>query len=104
VRSAGVVHVLPLAAQIEVLAGETLFEAAARLGFSWPTRCFGQAQCTLCALTVEEGADNTLAPDTEEQAVIRRVQSIRGNGSYRLACRLQVKGSVVVRKEGVTKP
>jgi hypothetical protein len=28
---------------------------------------------------------------------------MRGGGPYRLACRMQVKGSVLVRKDGVVK-
>jgi 2Fe-2S ferredoxin len=103
-KLSGIVTVLPLDAEISVLAGETLFEAAARLGYSWPTRCFGQAQCTLCALEVKGGADNAVAADAEEQSVVQRVQSMRGGGPYRLACRMQVSGPVVVRKDGVTRP
>ena len=87
-----------------VRADETLFEAATRLGYSWPTRCFGQAQCTLCALQVEEGSDNAVAADSEEQSVVQRVQSMRGGGPYRLACRMRVTGAVVVRKDGVKNP
>jgi 2Fe-2S ferredoxin len=102
-KTTDVVTVQPLGVEIEVRAGETLYEAATRLGFSWPTRCFGQAQCTLCALKVEAGADNVLAPEAEEQSVVQRVHSMRGGGPYRLACRLQVTGPVVVRKDGVSK-
>jgi 2Fe-2S ferredoxin len=102
-KNTNMVSVQPLGADIEVRAGETLYEAATRLGYNWPTRCFGQAQCTLCALRIEAGGDNVLAPDLEEQSVVQRVHSMRGGGPYRLACRLQVTGPVVVRKDGVSK-
>lgn len=99
-----IVIVEPLGEKIEVADGETVFEAAWRQGFAWPTRCHGQAHCTFCCLEVENGDANTFEPELEEQLVLDRIRRVRAsNAPYRLACRLRLKGDVVVRKEGVLK-
>jgi ferredoxin, 2Fe-2S len=97
-----VVRVMPAGIDIAVAAGETLFEAASRQGYAWPTRCCGQAQCMLCALEIEDGVDNAVAPEREEQEAIRRIQSLHPMvRDCRLACRMKAAGPLVVRKEGV---
>jgi ferredoxin len=94
--------VLPSGIDITVATGETVFEAASRQGVDWPTRCYGQAQCMLCALELEDVADGAVAPQGEEVDAIRRIQSLRGPGfRCRLACRMRVSGAVTVRKDGV---
>jgi ferredoxin, 2Fe-2S len=100
------VRVEPLGEKIEVAEGETIFEAASRHGYDWPTRCHGQAQCTFCWLEVESGHANTLDSGIEEELILDRIRRVRGATSdvpYRLACRLKIKGDVVVRKDGVLK-
>jgi 2Fe-2S ferredoxin len=102
-----VVHVEPLGADLELEAGETIIEAAWRLGYYWPTVCYGQAQCTLCHIEVLQGEEN-LSPlgDEERQTLVHRL----GRGGrrditrLRLACRAQADGGVTVRKEGVRRP
>lgn len=99
---AATVHVLPLDVSFPVAPGETVFEAASRRGFYWPTRCCGQAQCMLCALEVVDGGDNADPPGAEEAIAIARIQSLRGPDHHcRLACRMTVGGPVQVRKDGV---
>jgi 2Fe-2S ferredoxin len=101
-----IVTVEPLGDKIEVAEDETIFEAAFRHGYEWPTRCYGQAQCTFCCLEVESGNANTVDPETEEELIldrIRRIRSATSEAPYRLACRLKIKGDVVVRKDGVLK-
>jgi 2Fe-2S ferredoxin len=100
----GVVEVQPLGARIRVAAAETIFEAAWRSGYYWPTRCDGQAQCTFCCLEVESGASHALQPEEEEQLVLDRIRRIRASDApFRLACRMKIKGDVVVKKDGVAK-
>jgi 2Fe-2S ferredoxin len=109
----GVVEVQPLGVRIRVAEAETVFEAAWRNGYSWPTRCYGQALCTFCCLEVERGASHALPPEKEEQLVIDRIRRVRasepaGPGRpayvpYRLACRMKINGDVVVKKDGVAK-
>jgi 2Fe-2S ferredoxin len=99
-----IVIVQPLGEKIEVADGETVFEAAWRNGFAWPTRCHGQAHCTFCCLEVEAGGENTIEPEMEEELILDRIHRIRANDApYRLACRLRLNGDVVVRKDGVLK-
>jgi 2Fe-2S ferredoxin len=100
----GVVEVLPLGVRIRVVDAETVFEAAWRNGYSWPTRCYGQALCTFCCLEVERGAAHALPPEKEEQLVIDRIGRVRASDvPFRLACRMKINGDVVVVKDGVTK-
>jgi 2Fe-2S ferredoxin len=101
-----IVTVEPLGEKIEVAEGETVFEAASRHGYEWPTRCHGQAQCTFCCLEVKSGDANTFDPEAEEELILDRIRRIWGATSeapYRLACRLKINGDVVVRKDGVRK-
>jgi 2Fe-2S ferredoxin len=99
-----VVHVEPLGINLHVRDGETVFEAAWRQGYAWPTRCNGQAQCTFCVLELEGDDGNALPPEREEQLVIDRVKQMLGSDlGMRLACRLKVIGPVVVQKEGVSR-
>lgn len=100
----GTVTVEPAGHRIEVLAGESLIEAAWRGQFHWPTLCYGVGQCTACQLEVIDGLDR-LSPQTEaERAMLtdfamrrRRVHPQR----VRLACQVRIQGDVVVRKPGV---
>jgi 2Fe-2S ferredoxin len=100
----GVVDVQPLGVRIRVAADETVFEAAWRHGYSWPTRCYGQARCTFCCLEVARGASNALPPEKEEQLVLEWIRRIRASDApFRLACRMKITGDVVVTKDGVAK-
>jgi ferredoxin, 2Fe-2S len=100
----GVVEVRPLGVRIRVAEAETIFEAAWRNGYSWPTRCYGQAQCTFCCLEVECGASHALQPEKEERLVLDRIRRVRASDApFRLACRMKINGDVVVKKDGVAK-
>jgi 2Fe-2S ferredoxin len=99
-----VVEVRPLGVRIRVADGETIFEAAWRNGYYWPTHCYGQAQCTFCCLEIESGASHALQAEEEEQLVLERIRRIRASDApFRLACRTKIKGDVVVKKDGVAK-
>ncbi len=100
------VRVEPLGVDLEVEPEESLIEAAWRLGYRWPTNCFGQAECMLCRVDVVAGEEHT-EPQSEAEAEAVRLRlpvSARRPG-LRLACRLRIRGAgVVVRKAGVVVP
>lgn len=80
--------------------GETVFRAAARQGYRWPTICGGNATCRTCVLVVESGSENC-APIGDLEAEGLDALKEAKDGVHRLACRLQVTGDVVVLKRGV---
>ena len=96
----GTVRVLPIDAKIDVADGESLFAAAQRLGFRWPTVCGGNCECGTCFMVVETGEEN-LSPMTDrEQAAIAPGVRAR-EPRVRLACQVQVHGSATVTRRGV---
>jgi 2Fe-2S ferredoxin len=99
------VRVEPSGAELELLPGEALAVGAWRLGYWWPTSCWGQAQCMVCQTEVVVGQDQVVPPDTDELDAIRlRGPRLLQRGT-RLACRLVVTGDgVTVRKEGLRCP
>ena len=100
------VRVEPLGAEIELQPGETLADAAWRLGYEWPTTCWGQADCMLCRVEVIARPELVEPADDEERkAIARHLPRSQRGPSVRLACQLLVTGDgVVVRKEGVRPP
>ena len=98
------VRVEPLGVELEVRPGETLIEAAWRLGYHWPTSCYGQAQCTHCNVTVVEGDEHLSEIGEEEADALWNLLSGRGTrdvSNLRLACRVEVYGPATVEKSGV---
>lgn len=97
-----VVRVEPDGFVLTVEAGETVIEAAWRLGYFWPTTCYGRAECTTCNLEIIEGSEHASAVGDDERAALavlgRRARSVR------LACRVRFEGDAVVRKRGVRTP
>ena len=100
------VRVKPLAVDIEVQPGETLANAAWRLGYGWPTRCWGQAQCMVCRVRILAGEEHLEpARDEEIDALRARLGISVAREPIRLGCRLRVSADgVVVEKEGVVEP
>ena len=99
-----IVHVLGSDVDLEAEPGETIIEAAWRLGYYWPTVCWGQAQCTTCYVRVIEGADNLGPVPADEQNALDNWfprSLMQGEGEVRLACRAEVHGEVTVEKPGV---
>ncbi|HVW44608.1 MAG TPA: 2Fe-2S iron-sulfur cluster-binding protein [Amycolatopsis sp.] len=100
----GTVRVEPGGHVIEVRPGESLIQAAWRMGYEWPTLCYGMGTCTACQCEILEGLD-LLSDKTEaEHAMLgdlsrrrRRVDPRR----VRLACQVRIAGDVEVRKPGV---
>lgn len=97
------VAVVPAGVVIEVRENETLFDAAYREGYDWPTVCAGQGTCSRCHVRILEGHDQVApaVPNLAEERVIRRVaQRSYGNDAegIRLACQIEFTGDVTVRQ------
>jgi 2Fe-2S ferredoxin len=98
------VVILPNRLMLEVEDGESVAEAAWRQGWTWPTTCWGQAECTVCWVTVEEGEVSPLDAEEDEALQSSLSPHLLSDG-VRLACRLYVRGGgVVLRKKGVRPP
>jgi ferredoxin len=97
------VHVMPVDVVFEVETGESVFGAAARTGYSWPTTCGGLADCGSCISNITEGVENCLPPADLERETLGRVRPGRHaqDPAFRLACQLQVSGPVSLTKRGV---
>lgn len=97
------VRVLPADVVLLVAHGETVFAAAARLGYSWPTVCGGVADCGSCIANITAGVDQCAPPADLERETLARVRPGRLalDPSFRLACQLQVTGPVTMTKRGV---
>jgi ferredoxin, 2Fe-2S len=94
-------RVEPVGLDIEVRPGETLFDAAWREGYEWPTICMGQALCTYCHVRLLDGADNASSAERNEQLAIRRVARRLYMGDekgVRLACQVQLRGDIIVEQ------
>jgi 2Fe-2S ferredoxin len=101
-----VVTVVPGDLKIEVAVGETLAQAAWRQGYHWPTTCWGEMQCMVCAAVVRSGERAAEPASAEEEtAISQRMPRFRQQPGTRLACQLVVTGEgLVVEKEGVRLP
>lgn len=101
-----VVRIEPLGEEICVRPGEAVAEAAWRLGYYWPTTCFGQAQCMACRVRVVSGEQSIMPADDEEVEAMRtRLPRLEREGGTRLGCRLTVTADgVTVEKRGVKPP
>ncbi len=97
------VRIEPGGLELDVEAGETVLEAAWRRGYTWPTKCFGQAECMACRVTVVDGELQTEPPGSHEAFQMRTRLPPRARGPLvRLACQLKVTGpGVVLAKKGV---
>jgi ferredoxin, 2Fe-2S len=96
------VRVVPADIDIDVRAGETLLEAAVRMGIQWPSICGGQCVCTTCYVKVTEGME---AASLQGRAERERLEFVgRRDPSIRLACQLRVSGPMRVIQRGVKPP
>ena len=97
----GRVEVEPSGLAFEVDPGETVFAAAGRQGYRWPTVCGGLGTCRTCIMTVIEGADSCSPVDAWEAEGLEEIGAAAGAGDVRMACQTRVCGLVRVRKPGV---
>lgn len=96
-----IVTVMPQDLRIEVKAGEYLAQAAWRQRYHWPTTCWGEAQCMVCAVRVVGGGQAVEPPTADEVKALReRMPRFLQQPQTRLACRLRVNadGAVVERR------
>jgi ferredoxin, 2Fe-2S len=95
-------RVEPLGVEFEVEPGQTLMEAAHRAGLYWPTICGGHGFCNRCFF-VTDPDDGAFAPmEEEEHEALNRVRWRQGEvPGERLACQVEIRADVVVRKDGV---
>lgn len=100
------VRVEPLGEEICLRPGESVAEAAWRLGYHWPTTCFGQATCMQCRVRVVSGEKFVVPAGEEESEAMQTLlpRAARKPG-IRLGCRLTVTADgVTVEKRGVRPP
>lgn len=92
----------PAGIELEVRAGETIFDAACREGYDWPTICGGQGTCTHCHIRVIQGVESISEVETEyeRRAIKRLAQRLYGNdpAGVRLACQVELRGDVTVEQ------
>lgn len=94
------VEVVPQGHTIPVPDGEALMASAQKQGYRWPNVCGGQANCGVCFVLVEEGAEHGSEVGPNEEFRLK----ITGKGNdprARLACQLRVSGPMRVFKRGV---
>ena len=94
------VTVLPSGAVLDPAPGETVFAAAARAGYRWPTVCGGLGTCRTCLMVVESGRENCSPIGDLEAEGLDALKEPR-DGVRRLACQTSVTGDVMVTKRGV---
>ncbi len=100
------VRVEPAGVEFEVRPGETVAEAAWRQGYTWPTKCWGKAECMVCWMRILDGELSVEAASDEERLAMRSRLPPRLKSQFtRLACRARVTGDgLVLQKKGVVAP
>jgi adenylate cyclase len=96
------VHVRPSGIEFAVEADESIFEAAERAGYRWPTVCGGVGSCTTCFAIVTDGVENSSEISPFEREGLGRIDVPASEpGQLRLACQLRISGDVTVLRSGV---
>jgi 2Fe-2S ferredoxin len=100
------VRVEPGGLGIDVKPGEPVAEAAWRQGYTWPTTCWGQMECTQCFARIADGEQHVIPATSEELSAMRtRLPARLRSPVVRLGCRILVTGDgVVLEKKGVKPP
>jgi 2Fe-2S ferredoxin len=100
------VRVEPSGIEFEVAAGESIAEAAWRHGYTWPTKCWGKAECMVCWTRILDGELSVEPPGHEEQLAMRsRLPPKLRSQFTRLACRtVVIADGLVLEKKGVLPP
>jgi ferredoxin len=87
------VRFLPMAVEVDVATGTTLFDAGAKAGVGIETACVGKGTCGLCRVKIIDGADGLSPYSTDEERHLGNLYRIT---RVRLACRTHVVGDVTV--------
>jgi ferredoxin len=95
-------RVRPSGIEFDVGLDESVFSAAERHGYRWPTVCGGVGSCTTCFAVVVEGAENSSGVSRFEREGLSRIDLPPDiAGEVRLACQLTISGDVTVVRSGV---
>jgi adenylate cyclase len=86
---------LPDNQKIHAHAGETILQAALRVGIPHASFCGGGARCSTCRVIILEGLENCAPRPPEEQAI---ADQLRLEPQVRLACQTVVTGNVKLRR------
>ncbi len=99
------VRVEPIAIEVEVEPGESVMDAAERVGYSWPTLCGGVGMCTMCWVRITAGREHVSPMQQLERDALEvgRWQDGRPEGDVRLGCQVRISGDVTVFKRGVNR-
>lgn len=86
---------LPSGRTGEIADGESVLEAAQRLGVELNHECGGVASCSTCRIQIPTGAGPAplSAVDVDEREILEREQL---DGRYRLGCQARVSGDITV--------
>jgi 2Fe-2S ferredoxin len=93
----------PTGIELDAAEGESVMDAAERLGYFWPVGCAKNGECTNCAMEVVSGVGRLSAMGRYERKNLLRQRGPRSveDPRLRLACQARVHGDVVVYKRGV---
>lgn len=98
-------RVEPSGLELDVEPGDTAFQAAARVGATWPNVCGGQGLCRTCWFEVLSGEEHLAPAQTREVEALRLLAPTLGTSRpVRLACQAAILGDLIVRKMGVRPP
>ena len=87
----------------EVSEGESILEAAERIGVALNHECGGVASCSTCRVRIENGSGTSVLSEIEvdEREVLEREQL---PGDHRLGCQAKIKGDITVTIPPPVKP
>ena len=80
--------------EVEAEEGESILEAARRVGAPQGDRCGGVCACSTCHVYVVEGFNNLSEMEDEEFDILDRAFDVRATS--RLGCQAEVHGDIVV--------
>jgi adenylate cyclase len=86
---------LPDARAVEVSPGETILQAALRVGIKFTHACGGNARCSTCRTAILEGLENCTQRSEAEEEIAMHLQF---KPMIRLACQTRVTGNTTVRR------
>jgi ferredoxin, 2Fe-2S len=78
---------------VEALPGDSLFDAAAKVGAGVDTACVGKGTCGLCRVKILAGAEH-LNPYTDEER--KHLGNVYHLTKVRLSCRCRPTGDVTI--------
>ena len=89
------IHFEPDGKDVVAAGAETILTASLRAGIPHTHACGGQARCSTCRVSIEEGSD-ACAPRSERESALS--ERLRFSPEVRLACQTTVGGDIRVRR------